>query len=492
MPWSASKTIPAVEGKSLKLRELFAKVANAALAKGQTEEEAIFAGLGAIKIEEKKQPVKKVTAPKLPAHLQILKDIANKQAEPVEKVKELKTDTTTVVSADINQTGHLVLVMSDGTRVTTKNPIPKEVVSQNISISNSTDSSNIAALEATQEPTGFETRSTSQLSFDDETRVFTISAVSNEFSLWLHAKEFTKQSESIQLPDVSGLYFIHFTYPDCELHYTTTPTSELFLDTALVALVYWQAETQEHVYFADERHGIVMDGATHKHLHLSLGAQYRKGLRLYNFYVDATGNSGSHAQFACDSGQIADEDLIIDIIDGDVQVLSTVLNAPVYYRHGGETENWYKTPISAYPLILPTNSPYYFAGTRPAYSHEINGFWYLTEVPNNHFVLVHIAATNDVENPIVAILGNEYDSKAKARSGANTEFAAMSGLPFAEFVRLGTVIYQVSNNYSNIPKAKIVSTDDGADYIDYRDTSAWSPTSSVIVDQQQNIDGGIY
>lgn len=487
MPWSASKTIPAVEGKSLKLRELFAKVANAALAKGQTEEEAIFAGLGAIKIEEKKQPVKKVTAPKLPAHLQILKDIANKQAESVEKVKEVKTDTTTVVSADINQTGHLVLVMSDGTRVTTKSPIPKEIVEQNVVVTNDT-----AALVATQEPTGFETRSTSQLAFDDETRTFTISGLNNEFSLWLHAKEFTKQSESIQLPDVSGLYFIHFTYPDCELHYTTTPTSELFLDTALVALVYWQAETQEHVYFADERHGIVMDGATHKHLHLSLGAQYRKGLRLYNFYVDDTGNSGSHAQFACDSGQIADEDLVIDIIDGDVQTLSTVLNAPVYYRHGGETANWYKTPVSAYPLILPTNSPYYFAGTRPAYSHEVDGFWYLSEVPNNQFVLVHIAATNDVENPVVAILGNTYQTKSEARAGANTEFAAMSGLPFAEFVRLGTIIYQVSNTYTNVTKARVVSTEDGADYIDYRDTSAWSPTSSVIVDQQQNIDGGIY
>lgn len=487
MPWSASKTIPAVEGKSPKLRELFAKVANAALAKGQTEEEAIFAGLGAVKIEENKRQVKKVTAPKVPAHLQVLKDIVNKQTTPVEKVKEVVPTTSTVVSADINQTGHLVLVMSDGTRVTTKSPIPKEVINQSVSISNDT-----SALIATHEPTGFETRSTSQLSFNDETRVFTISAVNNEFSLWLHAKEITRQSESVQLPDISGLYFIYFNYPDCELSYTTVASSDLFLNTALVALVYWQAETQEHVYFADERHGIIMDGATHKHLHLSLGAQYRKGLRLYNFNVDQNGNSNSHAQFACDSGQIADEDLIIDIIDGDVQTLSTVLNAPVYYRHGGETENWYKTPISAYPLILPTDSPYYFAGTRPAYSHEIDGFWYLTEVPNNHFVLIHIAATNDVENPIVAILGNQYDSKAKARNGANTEFAAMSGLPFAEFVRLGTVIYQVSNNYSNIPKAKIVSTEDGTDYIDYRDTSAWSSTSSVIVDQQQNIDGGIY
>ena len=487
MVWTADNTIPEMKGKSLKLRELFAKAANTALKKGMTEEEATFAGSKAVKIEEAKNAPAKVTAPKVPAHLQVLKDIATKQTTPVEKVKEVSTPTTNVVSVDINQTGHLVLVMSDGTRVTTKNPIPKEVVNQNVSISN-----DLAALMATQEPTGFETRSTSKLEFDDETRVFTISAVNKEFSFWLHAKEVTRESESVQLPDVSGLYFIYFEPLNNELVYTDTVTSTLFLDNALVALVYWQHETQEHVYFADERHGIVMDGATHKHLHLSLGAQYRKGLRLYNFYVDQNGSSNSHAQFACDSGQIADEDLIIDIIDGDVQALSTVLNAPVYYRYGAEAANWYKTPQSAYPLILPTNSPYYFNATRPAYSHEVNGFWQLTETPNNQFVLVHIAATNDVENPIVSILGNTYNTKSAARAGANTEFAAMSGLPFAEFVRLGTVIYQVSNTYTNHPKAKVVSTDDGSSYIDYRDASTWSATSSVIVDQQQNIDGGIY
>lgn len=487
MVWTANNTIPEMKGKSLKLRELFAKAANASLSKGLSEEEAIFAGSKAVKLEETKNAPAKVTAPKVPAHLQVLKDLAQKQVATVEKVADVPVKQTTVSSADIDKTGHLVLVMSDGTRVTTKNPIPKEVVNQNVSISNDT-----SALIATQEPTGFETRSTSRLAFDDETRTFTISAVNKEFSFWLHAKEVTRVSESVQLPDVSGLYFIYFDYPDNELKYTATPTSSLFLDTALVALVYWQHEAQKHVYFADERHGIVMDGATHKHLHLSLGAQYRKGLRLYNFYVDQNGSSISHAQFACDSGQIADEDLIIDIVDGAVQSLSTVLNAPVYYRNGGEVENWFKTPSSAYPLILPNNSPYYTTGTRPAYNSHVNGFWSLTETPNNQFVLSHIAATNDVENPIVVIQGGTYNTKSAARAGANTEFAEMSGLPFAEFVRLGTVIYQVSNTYTNTTKARVVSTDDGSDYIDYRDTSTWNVTSSVIVDQQQNIDGGIY
>jgi hypothetical protein len=44
----------------------------------------------------------------------------------------------------------------------------------------------------------------------------------------------------------------------------------------------------------------------------------------------------------------------------------------------------------------------------------------------------------------------------------------MQGLPFLEFVKLGTVIYQTANSYNNTPKAKVVSTDDAENYVDHR------------------------
>lgn len=47
MPWTATDTIPAIRGKSLKARQTFAETANAVLAKGRSEEEAITAGLSA-------------------------------------------------------------------------------------------------------------------------------------------------------------------------------------------------------------------------------------------------------------------------------------------------------------------------------------------------------------------------------------------------------------------------------------------------------------
>ena len=56
MPWSSSVegTIPALRNKPEKLRQIFAEVANAALKRGLSEEEAIYVGLAAVKLEENK------------------------------------------------------------------------------------------------------------------------------------------------------------------------------------------------------------------------------------------------------------------------------------------------------------------------------------------------------------------------------------------------------------------------------------------------------
>lgn len=466
MPWSASKTISSMEGKSSKLKELFAKVANAALAKGQTEEEAIFAGLGAVKLEEKKHRVAKVVEPKVPSHLQVLRDLPLVKA--VEPTPVSAPAGPTVKSVEFDAQGHLVLLMSDNTKLVSKTKAIQENIEQSVYITK-----DYKPFLAMQEPTGFQTRDTSTISFDDTTRTFTITAtnITNGFNVWLHANEFTRFTESVQIPDITGSHFIYFDYPDNELKSTNSPTHELFLEKALVALVYWKSDLQKHIYFADERHGIVMDGATHQHLHLSIGAQYRDGLALNNFSVDGNGSANSHCQFSCSNGHIADEDLLITITDNLPQELSTIAYLPIYYRHGAST-NWCKKSATAYPVIRPNTIPEYTVGTRCAYNALINGAWDVLEVPNNQYFLVHVLATNDIENPIVGILGNTYQNKPQARAGALNEFKYLTGLPFLEFVKLGTVIFQTSDSFTNAPKAIVVSTDTGTSYIDYRPTGA--------------------
>jgi hypothetical protein len=452
-----------MEGKSSKLKELFAKVANAALAKGQTEEEAIFAGTISVKIEEKKNQPAKAQSPKVPAHLAAVRSFSepysmvSKAVEPAPAVNSIK-------AAEFDNQGHLVLLMSDNTKLVSKTKAVQENIEQSVYITK-----DYKPFLAMQEPTGFQTRDTSSISFDDATRTFTITAtnMTNGFNVWLHANEFTRYTESVQIENITGNHFIYFDYPDNELKSTTTPTHELFLEKALVALVFWRSDLQKHIYFADERHGITMDGATHQHLHLSIGAQYRDGLALNNFTVDGNGTLNSHSQFSCSDGHIADEDLLITIIDNAPQELSTIAYLPIFYRHGN---NWGKKTASAYSVIRPNTIPEYTTGTRCAYNAQVNGVWDVLEVPNNQYFLVHILATNDIENPIVGILGNTYQNKPQARAGALNEFKYLTGLPFLEFVKLGTVIFQTSDSFTNTPKAIVVSTDTGTSYIDYRPT----------------------
>ena len=134
MQWSADNTIPSIQDKSLKLRELFAKVANASLEKGLSKEEAIFAGTNAVKIEERKNQPAKVKAPKTPSHVESLRSYTN-PFEVVTKAQEGQIEVPTVKAAEFDAEGHLVILMSDGRRVVTKGKAVEQHIDQRIGVS---------------------------------------------------------------------------------------------------------------------------------------------------------------------------------------------------------------------------------------------------------------------------------------------------------------------------------------------------------------------
>jgi len=92
--------------------------------------------------------------------------------------------------------------------------------------------------------------------------------------------------------------------------------------------------------------------------------------------------------------------------------------------------------------------------------------------------MVHFFATNDVTSAIYGIQGiAQYTSITAARTNANLEISTLSGLPFAEFVPIGSVIFESANSYSNTPKARVRSTDTGANYVDFRGTQLYAPAA---------------
>jgi len=318
--------------------------------------------------------------------------------------------------------------------------------------------------ELVKEPTGLPNRTDSVMAFDAGTREFTISPVGASFDVYIKGHSFTKTGSSTAvLSNDPGNHYIYFDI-DGILQSTIAFDPSLFENNAFVSIIYWNTNTSEHSYFADERHGLVMDGATHAYLHTVFGARYLNGLALQNFVVDGSGDFSSDAQFQGDVGKIRDEDILID--------LPLTSNIPVLFREGLQ---WRKKAADTYPIIY--NGTAGYTQARLPYNQFTGGAWQLTQVTEGDFVLSHIFATNDIENPYVAILGvNSYTTIPSARAGAESEISSLSGLPFAEFVAVGTVIFQTSTAYTNIPKARVRSAAAGENYVDFRGEQLYTPS----------------
>jgi hypothetical protein len=318
----------------------------------------------------------------------------------------------------------------------------------------------------TNEPTGFATLLESTTSFSDSgpDRTFTIAPVGASFTFYVKGIKFTKTtSESIQIPNLPGNHFIYYNSSGV-LSSTQVAGSTLFKENALLSVVYWNTDTNTHTYFAEERHGLVMDGETHSYLHTVFGAQYLSGLALQNFVVNGDGSLNTHAQFTADEGTIRDEDLLL--------TLPAQTEIPVLFRQGAL---WRKKTADSFPMVYSGTAGYTGANGRLPYNQFTDGSWQLTEVANNAFVLIHVFGTNDKETPIIAIQGIEtYGNVTAARVAASTEITSLSGLPFSEFVALGSVVYESSNTYTNTPKA-ITRSINGGNYIDFRGTQLYTP-----------------
>jgi hypothetical protein len=320
----------------------------------------------------------------------------------------------------------------------------------------------VERFEVMKEPTGFIDRTSSTTSFVDLTREFTIAPTGASYDVYVQGDKFTKSaSETITLDNLSGNHYIYFNSLG-NLASTQVINSDLFQNNALISVIYWNSDTSSHTYFAEERHGLTMDGATHSYLHTIFGARYLSGLALQNFVVNGNGSLATHAQFTSDSGSIRDEDLLITML-AQTQI-------PVLYRQG---QLWRKKAADSFPIIY--NGTAGYTGTRLPFNEFTGGAWQLTEVANNAFVLVHVFATNDKETPVVAIQGiATYGNVTAARLAASSEITSLSGLPFAEFVAVGSVVFESANAYTNTPKA-IIRSINGGDYVDFRGTQLYTP-----------------
>ena len=300
------------------------------------------------------------------------------------------------------------------------------------------------------EPTGFENRTESTISLSG--RVFSIAPTGANFKVWCSGKRYVKTaSESVTIPDNSGLHYIYYNSSGSLASKTTFFDFE---NEAPVAYIYWNQGGNTHHFLADERHGVTMDWATHEYLHRTRGAAIASGFGLNaNAPLGSNGTNNSHAQVSMASGVFFDEDIEVSITDAATpasntweQTLSPIAQIPVFYRDGSA---WVKDAATDYPMK--------HNGGRAIYNLNTSGTWSTPEIQNNRWGISWIVATNNINQPVIAILGQESYSSTNLAEDAVWEDLNLTGFPIYEFRPLHKIIYYTSNTYTNEPQAAITA-----------------------------------
>ena len=306
----------------------------------------------------------------------------------------------------------------------------------------------------TQEPMGHEDATQSSVSFNNATRVFTISPTGASFTIWCKGKRFIKStSQTVTIPNTTGLYYIYFDSTGT-LQYRTTYFD--WDDDCMTAYVYWNSSTSQAEFFADERHGITLDWQTHEYLHRTRGAVIASGFGATNYVVDGDGSSDAHAKLDIANGTFFDEDMEIDIVHDATpasnsweQVLEGNAEIPVFYLSGTA---WRKDAATEFPLKQGTSRPQYNSYSAPN--------WSATDIADNKFGISWIIATNNLNSPVITVLGQASYNTVGDAEAATWDELDLTGFPVFEFRPLYKLIYQCNDTYTNSVNARFVGVYD--------------------------------
>jgi len=196
-----------------------------------------------------------------------------------------------------------------------------------------------------------------------------------------------------------------------ELTVGSSNVEELIVRTTLVAYLYINGTSGELVWYADERHGIVMDGQTHLQQHQNSGFFIAAGL-------DITGLVDAGTTFtSISAGAAGDED--IKMTFAQVSTMSKL------YKEGTSGE-WRITDND--------NKLAIFRTAKACYNLDTAGTWSLSEIDLDYVSMVG-AATNNKLAPVVLLVGQElYADRTIARNKTPYAFYTINaaGLPSSE------------------------------------------------------------
>jgi hypothetical protein len=300
-----------------------------------------------------------------------------------------------------------------------------------------------AVNDVVKSPSGFEDTTTSTISYDPLTRIFSIAPVGDYFNVWVSGRryQFTTTQTTTAHNTTSGImYYYYFT--SSGLTYSTNFPN--LRTTALCCSVYYY--NSDHYIAVEERHGCVMDCDTHFELHKQIGTFYVSGLALSNYNVKPISPSNADNQFSSASGIIADEDLQTSIsiqASGSYTILQLT----------GANSLWTYSS-STVPFIFAVDD--YIK-----YNQYTDGSWTLTSIGNNSFTnyyVVYVPSLSSGTQMLLLPSQTTYSTFAAAAAEAITNLT-LGTLPFEEFLPRYKITFGTKNIYTNAGKCRIESVE---------------------------------
>jgi hypothetical protein len=303
---------------------------------------------------------------------------------------------------------------------------------------------------------------TCTIAFTNATRTFTITPTGANFKVYIQGLEYVfTTAQNVTITNSEGLWFIYIDATG------TIIASQTYWDlsaVAAVAYVYWDVTDSQCIFFADERHMITMDWRTHQYLHNTIGCRYASGLAISGYTLNTSGDSNVEVGFS--NGICYDEDLEFLISNGVSGTPASTPNfynmpltkpatIPVFYQIGN-TGVWRKHSTTNF-YLYPDSNP------RPYYNLLTGSTWSLASTPSGDYVSYWIFASNDIDNPIIAIMGQQINTTL-TNAVNNDVYSALSiassGLPFVEMKLLYQIILSVSNAYGGSTSSRVAQVND--------------------------------
>lgn len=270
--------------------------------------------------------------------------------------------------------------------------------------------------------TGFDSTSTSTLTFNTGTRVVTLAPTGSNFDVFVNGVKYTKTTQTSTIPNTTGGYFIYFD-SNGTLQQSTTPWD--ILTTAPVAYVYWDSGLADGFAF-EERHGSTMDPSTHKYLHNVNGTEVISGFAASGYDLAGAGGNATNAfnTFAIASGVIADED-----IHFTTSALADGTAYTIFTRTGASgTWTWTKT----------NTVPYKVGTTFVQYNQWTGATWQMTEGASLRYInyFVFVSTSIDSAFQFIIIPGQAIHTSLANAQAETYGSLSLGTLPFQELAPL--------------------------------------------------------